>query len=379
MSDISISFPLWMIAWFLLGEAVPFSSIAVLALILALALARKSGHAVRLRWLKFSLAVVGGAWLGGISFWAAGLVDEIESAIYRAQHHYRLGTVTAFAGIEVPSGSWVSVDEEGLLYAIETDQQSAVSIDGALWRGDIRLISSSNRAGLHRGVIKSGTLAADAVIQGIPCRAGSLVEFSEVGGDLQHCILTRRTVVTAEFADLWGLKSTQKFACAADLDIRFRTFGERVLERCVLADAARVGLVGCAAGKEIAFSDDGLAGCTLASAQSVGPFALVAGTSVGFTRGRLDRFEMPRDATSIVISSLDLPPGTAARICERAWELEWLSVPEDRYVTVTGVKLTGRLNFDCGKFEYGMLFEDIVLQGQPLARGAGVSHQDLSR
>src|SRR4029077_14262421 len=98
---------------------------------------------------------------------------------YRAEHHYRLSKSTAFAGLEIPSGSWVSVDDEGSLYGIETDHATAVSSDGALWRGDISLIPASNRTAPNRGVVKSATLAADSVIQGIPCRAGMLVEFSE--------------------------------------------------------------------------------------------------------------------------------------------------------------------------------------------------------
>ena len=115
----------------------------------------------------------------------------------------------------------------------------------------------------------------------------------------------------------------------------------------------------------------------MASAQRVGPFDLAAETSVSFTQGRLDKFEMPLNSVTLTISTLDLPPGTAVRLCHRAWELEWLLVPEDRYVTIAGVKLTGRMNFDCGKFEYGALFEDALLNDRRLPRGAGVSHQDL--
>jgi len=317
------------------------------------------------------------AWLGGISFWAVGLVDEIKSDIYRAQHHYRLDKATAFAGLEIPSGSWVSVDEAGMLYGIETDREKALSIDGALWRGEIRLIPASNRTASSRGIIKSATLSSDAEIQGIPCRAGSLVEFSEYGGDLQHCVLTQRTTVPAEIIEAGGQKSTEKLACAAELDIRFRTFGDRLLERCVLADSAKVGSIICAAGKEIVFSGDGLTACTLESAQRVGRFDLAADTSVSFTGGRLDKFEMPLNSVTVTISSLDLPPGTAVRLCHRAWELEWLMVPEDRYVTIAGVKLTGRMNFDCGKFEYGAVFEDTLLRDRRLPRGAGISHEDL--
>jgi hypothetical protein len=62
-------------------------------------------------------------------------------------------------------------------------------------------------------MIKSATLAADAAIQGIPCRAGMLVEFSEYGGDLQHCTLTQSTGVTAEIEEGQGGKSTEDLAC----------------------------------------------------------------------------------------------------------------------------------------------------------------------
>jgi hypothetical protein len=108
--------------------------------------------------------MIGGLWLGGISFWAAGFVDQIKTDIYQAQHHYRLSRAAVLAEIEIPMGSWVSIDEERLLYAIETAEGAVVSIDSALWRGDIRLISPHNRKTADRGTIKSATLAEDATI-----------------------------------------------------------------------------------------------------------------------------------------------------------------------------------------------------------------------
>jgi hypothetical protein len=103
------------------------------------------GRIHRVRWVKWTLAVVGGSWLGGISFWAVGFIDQIKTDIYQAQHHYRLDKAAVLAGIEIPKGSWVSIDEEGLASAIETAVGAVVSIDGALWRGDIRLISPCDR------------------------------------------------------------------------------------------------------------------------------------------------------------------------------------------------------------------------------------------
>jgi len=115
MSDISISFPRWMIAWFLLGEATPFITLVLMGLAATFFFSRGTARVRRVRWLKWALGVVGGLWLGGISFWAAGLVDQIKTDIYQAQHHYRLDNATVLAGIEIPRGSWISLDEEGVL------------------------------------------------------------------------------------------------------------------------------------------------------------------------------------------------------------------------------------------------------------------------
>jgi hypothetical protein len=343
----------------------------------ALFLSRASGRVSLVRWLKLGLVIVGLAWLGAISSRAYGLADRIRSDLYRAQHHYRLDKATIFAGIEIPLGSSVSVDENGILYEIETDQEAAVSIDGASWRGEIRLIPSSKRAASDRGMIKSATLASDAIIQGIACRAGRLVEFSEYGGELQHCTLAQRTAVTAEIADVGGEKSAEELACAADRDRWLRTFGDRLLERCVLADTAMVGSIVCAGGQEIALSGGGLDACTLASAQRVGPLDLAAQTRVVLVSGRLDTFEMSLTSASLTIAGLDLPPGTTVHLCDRSWEIDWLLVPEHSYVTVAGVKLTGRISFDCGNFESGSLFGDTVLRGQRRPRGVVILHEDV--
>src|SRR5580704_14763984 len=98
ISDISISFPPWMIAWFLLGEATPFITLVLISSVAAFFFSRGTGRTRRARWLKWTLAIVGGVWLGGISFWAAGLVDQVKTDIYQAQHHYRLDKATVLAG-----------------------------------------------------------------------------------------------------------------------------------------------------------------------------------------------------------------------------------------------------------------------------------------
>jgi hypothetical protein len=203
------------------------------------------------------------------------------------------------------------------------------------------------------------------------------VEFSEYGGDLQHCTLSGRTEVSAEIDDGQGGRRTMKLACAADQDIWLRTFERRVLERCVLAETATIGVIACAGGHEIVLSGDGLDSCALASAQRVRVFDLSAGSLVGFTQGRLERLKTPPTSAPLAISGLDLPPGTVVHLCDQSSELDWLLVPEDSYVMLAGVKLTGRMNFDCGKFQYGTLFEATVLGGRLLPRGATISHDDV--
>ena len=205
-----------------------------------------------------------------------------------------------------------------------------------------------------------------------------LVDFSEYGGELQHCMLTKRTGCARRDRRGSSFKSTKDVGCAKDRDVWLRTFERRLLERCVLAEMATMGaMIACTSGEEIVLSGDGLDTCTLGSTQRVGPFGLSAGTLVHFSQGRLERLEMPPTSEPLSISGIDLPPGTVVGLCDQSWDVEWLSVPEDSYVTMAGIKLTGRMNFDCGKFEYGTLFEATAFGGRQLPRGAAVSSDDL--
>jgi hypothetical protein len=205
------------------------------------------------------------------------------------------------------------------------------------------------------------------------------VEFYEYGGDLQHCTLSQRTTVTVEIDEGQGGKSTKEVGSAAGQDVWFRTFERRLLERCVLAETAEIGTIACAGGKEIVLSGDGLDMCTLAAAQWVGAFSLSARTLVHFSQGRLERIELSSTSGPLAISGIDVPPGTVVDLCDQSWDVEWLSVPENSYVTIVGIKLTGRINFNCGKFEYGTLFEPTMLGGEQLPAGTAISYDELYR
>jgi hypothetical protein len=106
-------------------------------------------------------------------------------------------------------------------------------------------------------------------------------------------------------------------------------------------------------------------------------FDLAAKTPVGFSQGHLDRFEMPPESLPLTVSGIAIPPGTAVQLCYRAQQLDRLFVPERRYVVVGGVRLTGNVNFDCGRFQFGSLFEETVVRGRPLPRCAAILHDDV--
>src|SRR5215469_5068496 len=137
-------------------------------------------------------------------------------------------------------------------------------------------------------------------------------------------------------------------------------------------------MIACAGGHEIVLSGDGLGSCTLASAQRVGAFDFSAGTRIRFIQGRVDRLEMPATSSPLTISGLSLPPSTVVHLCEQSPELDWVLVPDQSYVVIRGVKLTGRMNFDCGKFEYGTLFEATARGSRRLPRGTTISSADLT-
>ena len=82
-------------------------------------------HAARVRWLRWGVAVAGALWLGGISFWLAGLIDRVNTDLYQAGHHYRLEKSVVLAGIEISAWSWIWVDEDGMPYAHEPPNHKA--------------------------------------------------------------------------------------------------------------------------------------------------------------------------------------------------------------------------------------------------------------
>ena len=62
------------------------------------------------------------------------------------------------------------------------------------------------------------------------------------------------------------------------------------------------------------------------------------------------------------------PWGTEAALCYRAEALDRLGVPPARYVAIAEVKRTRLVEFDCGTFRDGQLFEDAMMGGNTAPR-----------
>ena len=121
-----------------------------------------------------------------------------------------------------------------------------------------------------------------------------------------------------------------------------------------------------------------LSACTFAEPARFGPLALPAGTAVTYYDGCPSRFKLPPRGASVGAFALSLPAGTEGSFCYRQEVLEHLSVNETNYVVIGGVKLTGWIDFDCGSFRSGQLFEDTVVAGRWRHHGERVSREDLS-
>ncbi len=151
------------------------------------------------------------------------------------------------------------------------------------------------------------------------------------------------------------------------------------IKTCTLAVNSEVQGILCAAGTEIEIYDSRLISCKLAAAQNFNGLEIPAGSILHFTDTpqRVAQFALPEMNSPLPAFGMDLPSHVQVSICRDRWTVDQVAVPEHAYVEIAGVKLTSYLNFDCGLFHFGSLFEDTRIRGEIWASGRSVFREDL--
>jgi hypothetical protein len=377
VSDIGIEFPPFFLVALALVFALPVTTAIMAGLGIAWHRLRRRDPNRRLTALRWSAIVVAPFWLAGLVLGGLGLVSEIKREIYSAQHYFTLHKAGEIDGVTLPAGATVELDEDRALLGVELREGGTLDLQGATWQGRVEFTMPANAPNRKHGQISAGTLAAPATIQGVPCQAGNQVTFFW-SGDLMECSLSRDANFKATIDKPDGVHPPQLFRCQAGDTIQLDGLRSGELAGCRLVEPADFGEITGAAGERILISNGYLANCTLGKAARFGPLTLPVGTFVDYYDARPSRFKLPPTGAAVDGFGLSLPPGTEASFCYPSEALESLKVGETAYVIVEGVKLTGAIDFDCGPFRRGPLFEDTVIGGQRRQRGELVSQEDLS-
>lgn len=377
MSDIRIEFPAWFIVGLALVVALPVTTVLMAGLGIAWRRLRRRGPTRRLTAFKWSAAAVAPFWLAGLIFGGLWLVSEIERTIYGAQHYFTLDKATEIDGVVLPAATQIELDEKRALRAAGLPDGAMLKLSGAMWQGSVEFTMPIHAPNGKHGQIASGTLAASATIQSTPCQAGSRVTFFW-NGQLMECTLSQDSDLKATIDKPDGVRPPRSFRCQVGDTIQLDGLRPGELAACRLAEPADFGEITCAAGERVIISNGYLAACILAKAAHFGRVTLPPGASVDYYDARPSRFKLPSAGPAVDGFGLNLPAGTEASFCYRTKAVERLEVNRDAYVMIEGVKLTGVIDFDCGTFRRGPLFEDTMIGGQRRQRGELVSSEDLS-
>jgi hypothetical protein len=377
VSDIGIEFPPLFVVGLALLFALPVTTAIMAGLGIAWRRLRRRDPNRRLTALKWSAAIVAPFWLSGLVLGGLWLVSEIEREIYGAQHYFMLDKAAEIDGVTLPAGTQVTLDEDRALQVAELPNGTTLELSGATWQGRVEFATPAHAPNGKHGQITEGTLAAPTAIQNVPCQAGNQVAFFW-GGQLMECTLSQDADLKATIDKPDGVRPPQIFRCLAGDTIQLDGLRPGELGSCRLAEPADFDKFTCATGERMLISSGYLATCTLAKATRFGPLTLPPGTTVGYYDAQPSRFSLPPAGPAVDGFGLILPAGTEASFCYRSEALERLEVTGTAYVTIDGVKLTGAIDFDCGSFRRGVLFEDTVIGGQRRQRGELVSQEDLS-
>jgi len=371
--------PLWFVFLLLLAAALPVTTPVQIGFGVAWFVSHRKKRAGAARAFKWCTLALAPFWLAGAGIGAWWISQTVAEHAEWDRTHYRVKEATVIDGVNIPAGALVSVDDRGRLRAVSVPEGTTLAANGATWRGDLNFASP---VGEPPGQLSFGTLATDAVIQGIPCRGGKYVTF-ESPTELSSCTLSRDATVDAMIADATGASRVLSFTCRGGTEIEMQFGRRRELGKCTLAAPAEIAGVVCADGAQIELINAMLSTCTLAKQARFGPIDLPPGSSVWYVTAKPSGFDLPPTGPAVDGFGLSLPPGTRAKFCYRSETLEHLAVEQTAYVTVEGLKVTGSIDFDCdpsrsGSLYSGSLFEDTVVGGKQRQRGEVVSRDDLS-
>jgi hypothetical protein len=377
MSDISLEFSTLELLGFGAIIALPITTI-ILAVLVALRLrARGSGWRRSGRWgLNAGIVAVAPFWGIGAGLLAWLLVDELIEEMRAARRHFVLAGERTISGVPLPAGAEVALDDDGRLVSVKLPAGTTVTLEGAVWRDDIEFFPTDPAMPAR---IRSAVPAMDAMFDGISCRGGQPVAFAG-SGHLRSCTLAQDAPAQAEIADAQGRLRPVHLACAADQSFELQPgAAAQVVERCTLAEAAEVADVFCAKGSEIEIFNGRLISCALAAAQTFAGVEIPGGSILHLTNTphRIERFALPALTSPFRAFGIDLPAQAEVWLCREQWEVDQVSVPNGSYIEIAGVRLTGFVNFDCGLFRDGSLYEDTRIHGEMRPSGRTVFRADL--
>ncbi|MBV9825208.1 MAG: hypothetical protein JO001_06005 [Alphaproteobacteria bacterium] len=362
-------FPWWFLVLAMLAMATPVTSLALIGTGIGWRLSRKRGRAGTARVFAWSTAIVLPFWLAGAGFGIWMIGEQVASDAEWARLNYKVKEATRVDGVNVPAGAAVSLGKDGTLYTVSLPDGVTLEAGGATWQHAVSF-------GAHAWVT-DGSLAVDALIQGVPCQHDQVAGFwSE--GQLKGCTLSRDATVVATIMARSGSAHPQDFSCRAETPIEMQLLGHGDLGACILATPTEIDGVTCAAGAEIKLVNQMLYHCTVATQTRFGPVELPPGSLVAYIGPRPEWFRLPQTGPAIDAFGFNLPAGTEAGFCYQSEALQRLTVDQTAYITIAGVKLTGAVDFDCGPFREGTLFEDSVIDGRQRPRGERISQADLS-
>lgn len=361
--------PWWFLPLSMVSLAVPVTSLALVVTGTGWLIACRKGRIGPARVFAWCTVAIVPFWLTGTGFGVWLISGMMAEDAERARLNYKVSEATVIDGVAIPAGAKVSRGKDGTLRAVSLPDGVTIAASGAIWQHVVDF-------GAH-GWVSEGPLAADAVLHGIPCRRDHLADFWNKD-QLRSCTLSRDTTADVTINEPGGARRTQQLLCQAEAPIETQVTDHREVGVCTLAASAEIGGVACAAGSELKLIDGALYSCTVAKQTRFGPIDLPPGSFVVYSAARPQWFRLPPTGPAVDVSGLSLPAGTEAGFCFQSEALQHLAVAQTAHVMVEGVKLTGAIDFDCGLFQRGTLFEDVMIGGKWRQRGEIVSRADLS-